>query len=1004
MKRPLHTTGKGTRSRFGFSLMEVVVGSVVVATFVGGTVFMAGQIAESRIGAQEQRNRNTWANVQSQLTAEGVNSNTDSAVWADSPFVDVAGQANSDLRFSSTIADRDDINVGEMMVVKPMRLDLNSVESAVNIRTNRFNSGLRLIDHENATGASSVYDIEDATPIYLPDFALAIYDQATGQYSYTLASGGTNLTASLQAWTDINWNEENIHVYLLCRSPGRTINSVRITNQEDADVYYDMSAGAIAGLTGLSGGWQVGAAISPEDFRNNELVHYNVSASTTTAKGVTHISAPQLSLRVYKVTPEITRGRIDMAGDPVLTDTGRVTLNDVAPGILSLTEAQVAQLNPVRMHVRITGPGNTQMPDGMADLLSVVNYIGSVEVSNFQRTTVNDVIDITFFAPGTCFISTEPHQWSTAIVSDHPLVNNIDPSTGAMLTPDPTYLPQVLITPSADPVMEFDQSFDVSLSIPNESRLNLAGIDDSYFYRVYYTTNGSVVSNLSTLYTHPFRIGGTVAYGQTQVVRANSIRRYTGFNSFLLESPETVANYAKDVPGDEEVDAMWNYGPTPADPDGATYENMVWSNPTSWLPEEVPGDGLNDIPHAKVLFGSVIPEAANPDYGRIYLDINPDVGDLFFNNQDKSFIIEKSGDPANKLNLKPAAGDFAQLTVISGRDHQIKVPVTIEGNLLLNVLNSTDSIEFNSLDRKDPNQTYGVVKTGPGVIAIDSGASTGTSKVRIAVQDGSIKLRSDSPILPNQDAGGFAPIWLEGGALDLGGHSQSLRGVMQVTQSSNLFFGTTNELDEYEPGTLTLAEYTIGSGHYAGRIAVQRGILDVRNYREEAPGEPGDHFYSYYPGLASLSRIRFPEIGEQDEPTYYGRWIPDGTYTDNLLNGEIVPRQPPTSTGIAYLTVSRDSSIFFEGTCKLSTQDIDVYPGATLRIIDFQAESDLLTVELEPEKFDKFQVDDVLGSIRFYRNATLSGSYYTAKLLPYTVTRDGQSKLIYRVVPSNYNP
>jgi hypothetical protein len=102
--------------------------------------------------------------------------------------------------------------------------------------------------------------------------------------------------------------------------------------------------------------------------------------------------------------------------------------------------------------------------------------------------------------------------------------------------------------------------------------------------------------------------------------------------------------------------------------------------------------------------------------------------------------------------------------------------------------------------------------------------------------------------------------------------------------------------------------------------------------------------------------------------------------------------------------VTRTSRIFFEGSVKLSVQDIAVYDGCVLEVRDWD-NSDLFTVECEDGTDTTFDINtnDTLTRIQFYNSSgTALGT--GARLETITVDRpsetDGEATIC-RILPNN---
>ncbi len=993
--------------RLGFALVEVIIGSVIVATFVAGAIYISGQIGDARIDSQAQRNRNTFANLQSEMTAEGVDGRTSAAVWDRTQFAGMGEGGKFDSGGLVTRLATRDRKIGLGVYVRPLQIDLGNVEATAGLRANRYTAGFQLQDHETATGGSVNFEPEDATPIYEPEIGLATWNASAGTYSFILESSNI---LNLDAWTHINWS--NPRIYLLARSVARPL--VRLSYEFAGSGEVELTPTGMPG--GIPGGWELGAEIPINAFETTDVLTLGMESTTTKKDGTNETVNFNTTVSVVKVGLSVRFDRIDAFGNPSSDET--VTINDVAPGVLGLTGALRAALNPRLLRVRVNGPGMEDLPAGIASSLTVVNRIAGQSAGTIRGTDsgVYDgtTLDARFDADGTRFSGSGQHAWGAQIISVNPLVNDVE-RYPQWLRPVSRPLPHVTITPNNGSLpFVFDQT--ISVTLDTDTRLDMPGLPEDNFYRIRYMLDGSDFRLDARDYLGPIRLGGNVAYSQVVTLVADTVHSFSGFESFLESGGAVTALYQKS-PDESGFDFMWNYGPEatkhpkfPWFPHGDNPGRMIWSEATSWLPENVPGDYppvQADPDGARVLFGSVIPEELDPDYGHVTVDNTYTVGDVLFSNSDKSFILTNGS--RGVLNFKPIAGDWSYLTTNLGDDHQVRAPITTEGNLFVGVLREDAQLTLRSINRKDDRTFYGVSKVNSGTLELDSGGVSNASSIRFTLQSGELCLANSQPIAQAQDPGGFAPIWLEGGILNLAGNDQSMAGIMRVTRSSRIEFGVP-EGANYNTANLSLGTYTVASRTYPGYLEIQRGYLDIYNYREEqhTPFQAGDHFYSYYPGLATLSHVRFRGVSP-DGAILFGRWKPqnDGD-TNALINGEIVPRRPTTSTGIAYLTVSRTSTIYFENVNgsnpRLATQDIDVFPGARLNLCNWD-NNDVLTVEMQPGQENLFQIykPEVLSRIRFYSGNSPSGGTVNgdrgARLVTHTVTRDGETITIHRLLP-----
>jgi len=962
----------------GFTLVEVILGSMVMAGFVGGTLFMAGQIGEARVGGLAQRDRNAWGNLQSQLAAEGIDaSDTNAQIWGGKSF---DGLLDGSLVIGSSSGNLDQVDMGEGLTVSPFRIDL----SALGQRSNMNTVGFVLMDRTTAGGVPNL-NKPNTNPFDLDArFQLVYYNKATGEYTFSgdIGDGGN---AALDAWTQLNWNDPNgPTIYIIAQPSGAALSSIHISTSGSASSA-SPTLGSLAGLpTGVTfpDGWTFGGALDSSSLLVGNVLNVSYLVDTGDAVGVTR----SFSITVTKVDPVVKAEVVN--ADGTARDTNAVTLPDAIPSVLSiLTPADRLAMNSGYLRVSLYGStdisDDEKFPTTLDAYLAITSSIGAHIVGTSTGSASTAYV---YNVPAGSFGSTAATAWNVQVTSTNPFVNSI--AEASTLTPVPTYLPEIVASPSGSPYVFYEPYILVTLA-PDEE-LGLQGVAESLLYDIRYTDNGDAVNQASKQYTVPLEIGRSLTYLTSATVRAKAFSRYTSLGVFLQERESPLVASYKKIPDPDNPGDYWDYGSY--GDNGAVTDTVTrqkWSDTvhiatpsiaSSWRSGVVPNEKDRNV-----FFASV-----RPDNGQVTVDGRYTIGGLFFDNDDASFSLIKPSSGSSQINFRRDKEDNVELTVATGNNHIVIPPLLINQPIVINTDAASSKVTINEIS-KSAASSHGVYKQGSGTLLLNASPTVSNPlnsttnaqhQIRYVVEKGTLQLGQDNSINRVADYAEQAGVVLDGGSFDMNTYDQNFDGgILTVTNPSKLHFGGGS--------VLTTENVNINS----------RSTLRI--YRYTYPVST-DRFYSKYPGLATLRRITYPELnsafGVSATEVIYGRWR--GTSTSK--QGEIVPRIPPTSTGFAYLTVTKSSRIFFEGSSRLSVQDIDVYEGSILEIRNWGS-GDILTVELDnlTDAENVFSVNECLSRIKFYNDSGTLLNRGDAKLALVTVHRDRDNKdvTICKVLP-----
>jgi hypothetical protein len=334
--------------RLGFSLIEVVLGAVIIAGFVGTTVYTAGEIGLARRESLASFDRNSWATLQTQYAAEGVMAqSSNSAVWGAADYGVLASKGGS-LSFTSTGTNLDASSVqavtlgtvGRSLCVNSFRVNVPANQIAN--RSNRNTVGLVLMDRSSYAGTAGNGTTTPAlnpgsNPMDKPAglfglstvLGIAKFNPLTGSYVAEQSS-----TATIDAFTEMNWSGSGPAFYVLIRSTSGSIDGA--TCQLNGGAGIDMVSTSIGAYTGA-----FPVPVSALSSLTSSTI--NVTTAAYDADGI--YSYGKATVTIGKVTPVIQNVRVN-SGTGATVATNQVWIQDVTqPGTLAYNA----------FHTRVTG-------------------------------------------------------------------------------------------------------------------------------------------------------------------------------------------------------------------------------------------------------------------------------------------------------------------------------------------------------------------------------------------------------------------------------------------------------------------------------------------------------------------------------------------------------------------------------------------------------------------------------------------------------------------------
>jgi hypothetical protein len=500
--------------------------------------------------------------------------------------------------------------------------------------------------------------------------------------------------------------------------------------------------------------------------------------------------------------------------------------------------------------------------DALKDDLDITYKLGGVSKIT-EDAFLSDLLDNsedgvqTFAIPPSDF-ATGSSKWEWDVVSNSYLV--LSHHSEVDLTVQKSILPAVTIAP--DTGTTFVNNLSVTLDPDlTTSQTVIPTIPDSYFTTIRYTEdNTAVTANSGKEYlSAAFTSGDSVAFSNYLYIRANAFNKISDFKNFVTLNAETTASYRKYL---KAADYEWNY--YSSSNQSSSDSNYFWNTKSSWIPNTA-------YPNQKdlaVLMGDKIRKNRT-----VYVNGSYTIGNLYFDNTYSSSYTLAQKSSGNKLIFEKTTGR-SELVVING-SHTLTVPLQLNRDLTVNVLNDNESISFSTGAQvsKATNSYYGVIKTGPGTLML---ATAGTGNIEYLINEGAVTYSSSS----NRIETG-AKLTLNGGRLELVGYSQTLSVPTYVTAASTLDFGT--------------GDISGQKADFSELLVTEGALLTVKGWKANVEKLQSQT----YPGLITLSRIQFDGYAV-------------GSYWDSSTK-EIRPIQTTTSTGIAYLYVTAESIIDMGG-------------------------------------------------------------------------------------------
>jgi hypothetical protein len=998
----------------GFTLVEVVVGSVVLAAFMGGAIYMSGEVAQARIRSLQTRDVNAWANVQAQMAAEGIDATkTNGNLWNNKAFASLTGGSFDADTSSAPLANAELRSVR----IHPFLVDF----SKINTRDNNFSLGFRILDTETATGAPGELkkDQESASGT----FAVAVYNHSTGTFTPANVTDGGTFT--FDAWDSFEWGAGGPNIYIIAKPTGEVSG---ITLSQNSGGAAAMTNSKMPGSSATTDPYTYYTLLNSSTFLSSGGVAYANLDYSVTSSGET--TSGSFRIEVKPMTPTVVTQMLNYDySDRQTSKNLSVRLQDAMPsvGVLGVTEGQRLLMNSGRLAVSVYGTTDTTTDSNLVtaaalkDLVNVTTYLNSVAINAPLNESISKYCadvpaglfkNVNVPLPLSVFVN--PASDSTVA---NLFISPASSETGTSIRPIGTNLPRITISPSEKPgPMRILASLEVTLGPVaeyTEGKLDEGGflnfgwntsIYSFYLYDIQYIYLSSGVEIEKSFYSKftPLIIGREMTYETNAEVDAKALCRYNDLAAFLVEQPQDSALYVKSLGGDNAY--VWNYsGPYSKDKSKFTsriyWDNVdsginpplySWSKTTSAGKRNAPGDGVDDAGlEQNALFQSAIPfndgsvSSSRPNH-TVWVDRELTISGLFFDYAPAGSDPATSGftllnypeSNSNRIIFNTPGGSQSEMSTLTndaGKPHVLSTHIRIDQPLVVNTQNSASNITISDVYNQATASTTssdGVIKQGDGTLALNipqntvnsgsggpltSGSNYTTSniaahKVRYVVEGGTLKLAQNNAVTKQSDDANQAGVILNGGTWDMAGFDQDFDdddGILTVTAASGLKFGA-NGYYAKSPTTPSLL--------WVGNVEIPSGKLTINNYafpRENVTDitkSSYDTFYSKYPGLESLSRVVFADLTKYWEPSntrlVTGRWRP--LSNSSSVNGEIIPRRPPQSTGIAYLTVSANSRIFFESAAgtgvKLSVEDISIFNGAILEIRNWTVGKDMLFV------------------------------------------------------------
>ncbi len=548
------------KRKFGFTLVEVILASVIIAGFMATTVFTAGEISLARREALATTDRNTWANLQTQFAAEGVKAPSDNAnVWGSSAgeFGVIHAQGGS-LDFTSTVEDLPAGTVtthgatGKSVSTSPFLLGLSTIAQRQNLHT----TGLSLMDRQSyraitTSGGSNGDDVSEET-MEKPDnlfgfttsLAVAYYDLTQVKWMISPAQ------ATLDALTQIDWTGGNAF-YILAKATTGTIKDMYCTlvgvgNLDEATPPF-------------SNDYDKTYAV---DF--SSLKYYpgtSITITSVSQNSVGAISYGRAGVTITPVTPNFTVDRVKNT-DAITasgTTSGTVTLGDVAHK--PLYGQTTYNLFRVRMD-SLSGASGSETLSSILSKPRLSPILGYISIYAFFDNTVGGILNThtavavdSIGSAGRYSFAAEPRyfdsgasvvarvqNWSSVVTRPYSALIAKSSAATLALNLSKSNLPSVAFTPPNNSTFSSNLSVKMSPATP----LLVASADETgdsgEIYRIYYTINGADPAS-SSYFVLP---GGTAPpISQNTTFKAQSlIYANDPYAPFLNASSMVTASYS----------------------------------------------------------------------------------------------------------------------------------------------------------------------------------------------------------------------------------------------------------------------------------------------------------------------------------------------------------------------------------------------------------------------------------------------------------------------------
>jgi hypothetical protein len=419
--------------KLGFSLVEVILGSVIIAGFVGTAVYTAGEIGTARRESLASIDRDALATLQTQYAAAGVAApSTNTNVWGADGTVNKFGSvtsagAGSSFYVNSSSANLNATNVstkgtvGKSLCVNAFSLQgLNANPSRVNQQT----VGLMLMDRAAyaaapGTANNADHDLDPAVnPMKKPEgifalttsLAVARFDTTTGQYVEIPAS-----VVTLDALRDVNWNSTYPAFYILIRSTSGTIDSATCTIYSTPNVTINMG-NVPPGINGYTGAFPV-TITSLKDLTSS-LLGFSTSAYNTAANVYSNVSG---SVSFTQINPTILQQRMNhpVIGSPSVISTNVVTIYDVIASPnkeYNSFRSGVSALNGVTLDNLYSSSSSSYLKTNVSTILpkiTIYDYLDTTATpASVQQLTASGYND---FTPVVTSFKASAGVWRTAL-------------------------------------------------------------------------------------------------------------------------------------------------------------------------------------------------------------------------------------------------------------------------------------------------------------------------------------------------------------------------------------------------------------------------------------------------------------------------------------------------------------------------------------------------------------------------------------------------------------